>query len=71
MLNALEVLCEERLTARAGAFTLWFNCEPTKAPPGVARTMNKLKKQVDAAIAASNGRISATYLSGSSFDLAI
>ncbi len=71
-LNALKVLCEERLAARAGAFTLWFNCEPKKAPAGAARThMNKLKKQVDAAIAASNGRISAKYLSGSSFDLAI
>lgn len=71
-LKVLDTLCKERLAARPGAFTLWFNCDPRVAPSGSARThMNKVKKQVDAAIAASRGRIKAKYLSGSSFDLAV
>jgi hypothetical protein len=57
---------------RAEAFTLWFNCEPKEAPAGPARThMNKLKKQMDTAIADSGGRIGANYPAGSSFDLAV
>lgn len=52
--------------------TLWFNCHPDVAPDGAPAThMKALKRQVDAAIAASGGKLKAKWLEKSSFDLAI
>ena len=71
--RVVKLICESHRKVRPkDTFTLWFNCAPELAPVGKPRAhMKKVKKEVDDQIAAAGGKIKATYLNKSYFDLTI
>ena len=71
--RVVKLICESHRKIRPkDTFTLWFNCAPELAPVGKPRAyMKKVKKEVDDQIAAAGGKIKATYLNKSYFDLTI
>jgi beta-lactamase superfamily II metal-dependent hydrolase len=71
--RVVKLICESHRKVRPkDTFTLWFNCAPNLAPAGKPMVcMKKVKKAVDDQIAAAGGKIKATYLNKSFFDLTI
>lgn len=71
--RVVKLICESHRKVRPkDTFTLWFNCAPDLAPVGKPRAyMKKVKKEVEDQIAVSGGKIKATYLDKSFFDLTI
>ena len=71
--RVVKLICESHRKVRPkDTFTLWFNCAPKVAPGKKPRAhMKKVKKEVDARIAASGGKIKKKYLDKSFFDLTV
>lgn len=72
-LDVLETLLRTNVAERPRrSFKLWFNCASSVAPDGAARThMEAVEKLVGKHVAASGGRISATFLAKSSVQFAV